>query len=69
MPEPTHLRGLTPELMKQQIDQLQSEQLEDINNAIYLGLTAEQAAKIDRRRLVIKALRNALYRLDGFDPR
>lgn len=55
--------------MKQQIDQLQSEQLEDINNAIYLGLTAEQAAKIDRRRLVIKALRNALYRLDGFDPR
>jgi hypothetical protein len=68
VPEKTYPSGLTPELLKREIERLESEQEQEIDYAIYLGLTPEKAERLETRRALIKALHDELYGPDRFGP-
>jgi hypothetical protein len=68
VPEKTYPSELMAELLKREIERLESEQEQEIDHAIYLGLTPEKAEKLETRRALIKELRDDLYGSDKFGP-
>lgn len=59
--EKTYQSPVSAELLKRQIERLQSEQQKEMDNAIYLGITPETAERLETRRALIKALMGELY--------
>jgi hypothetical protein len=68
VPQKTHPGGTTAEFLRREIERLQQEQQQEIDNAIYLGLTKEKIEELDARRALIKELCDELYGLDESSP-
>lgn len=57
----------TLEELRQELDQLNTEQHEDFTNAIYLGMPPEKVKRMESRCVRIKAICEELYGLTRSD--